>query len=212
MTNLEVEANAGGTFVVLRKLMQKKPTRKLKTMNTKRISKFLSLVLRHKPEALPIELDQQGWANLDEIIEKMQRKGMNVDQSIIEAVVANNDKQRFRLDLTNRRIRANQGHSIDIDLALAPSVPPKELFHGTATRFLDSIMEKGLIRGSRQHVHLSLDIETATKVGSRHGKPTILNVDAQAMHQQGFVFYVSENGVWLTEHVPVEFLSKTAKQ
>lgn len=177
-------------------------------MNTKRISKFLSLILRHKPEALPIELDAQGWADLDEIIEKMQRKGMEVDQSIIESVVANNDKQRFRLDLANRRIRANQGHSIDIDLALAPSVPPKELFHGTATRFIDSIMEKGLIRGSRQHVHLSLDIGTATKVGSRHGKPTILKVDAEAMHQQGFVFYVSENRVWLTEHVPVEFLSR----
>ncbi len=177
-------------------------------MNTKRISKFLSLILRHKPEVLPIELDPQGWADLDEIIEKMQRKGMEVDQSIIESVVANNDKQRFRLDLDNRRIRANQGHSIDIDLALEPSVPPKQLFHGTATRFIDSIMEKGLIRGSRQHVHLSLDIVTATKVGSRHGKPTILKVDAETMHQKGFVFYVSENRVWLTEHVPVEFLSK----
>lgn len=180
-------------------------------MNTKRISKFLSLILRHKPEALPINLDEQGWGDLDEIIEKMQRKGMEVDQSIIESVVANNDKQRFRLDLSNRRIRANQGHSIDIDLALEPSAPPKELFHGTATRFIDSIMEKGLIRGNRQHVHLSLDIGTATKVGSRHGKPTILKVDAGAMHQQGFVFYVSENGVWLTEHVPVEFLSKADK-
>lgn len=177
-------------------------------MNTKRISKFLSLVLRHKPEALPIVLDDQGWADLDEIIEKMQGKGMKVDQAIIQSVVANNDKQRFRLDLANRRIRANQGHSIDIDLALEPSIPPNELFHGTATRFLDSIMEKGLIRGSRQHVHLSLDIGTATKVGSRHGKPTILKVDAQSMHQQGFVFYVSENGVWLTDHVPVPFLTK----
>ena len=180
-------------------------------MNTKRISKFLSLILRHKPEALPIELDGQGWADLDEIIEKMQQKGMEVDESIIQSVVANNDKQRFRLDLPNRRIRANQGHSIDIDLALDPSVPPVVLFHGTATRFIDSIMEKGLIRGSRQHVHLSLDIGTATKVGSRHGKPTILQVDAQAMHQQGHKFFVSENGVWLTEHVPVKFLSKAKR-
>ncbi|NRB51557.1 MAG: RNA 2'-phosphotransferase [Saprospiraceae bacterium] len=181
-------------------------------MNTKRISKFLSLVLRHKPEALPIELDKQGWADLDEIIEKMQRKGMEVDESIIQSVVANNDKQRFRLDLPNRRIRANQGHSINIDLALDPSVPPAVLFHGTATRFIDSIMEKGLIRGSRQHVHLSLDIVTATKVGSRHGKPTILAVDAQTMHQQGYKFFVSENGVWLTEHVPVDFLSRADRQ
>lgn len=176
-------------------------------MNTKHISRFLSLVLRHKPEALPIQLDKQGWADLDEIIQKMQQKGMRVDESIIQSVVANNDKQRFRLDLPNRRIRANQGHSIAIDLALAPTRPPKVLFHGTATRFMDSILEKGLIRGSRQHVHLSLDLETAHKVGSRHGKPTILQVDAQAMYEKGFLFYVSENGVWLTDHVPVEYLS-----
>lgn len=185
-----------------------KPTRKLRTMNTKHISKFLSLVLRHKPEALPIELDEQGWANLDELIQRMRKKGMNVDETKIQSVVANNDKQRFRLDLANRRIRANQGHSIDIDLALDPSVPPAVLFHGTATRFIDSILEKGLIRGSRQHVHLSLNLETAHKVGSRHGKPTILKIDARAMHQKGFVFYVSENNVWLTDHVPVQYLSK----
>ena len=176
-------------------------------MNTKHISKFLSLVLRHKPAALNIELDPQGWAQLDEVIEKMQRKGMRVDEKIIQEVVASNDKQRFRLDLSKRRIRANQGHSIDIDLALSPIEPPSILYHGTATRFLDSIREKGLIKGNRQHVHLSFDKTTAHKVGSRHGKPIILEIEAKRMFDAGFTFYRSENGVWLTDRVPVEYFS-----
>lgn len=175
-------------------------------MNPKQISKLLSLVLRHQPEVLGIQLDPHGWAKLDEIILQMQKKGMNVDQAMIEEVVASNDKQRFRLDLDQRRIRANQGHSIDIDLALEAVAPPPVLYHGTATRFIESIQEKGLIKGNRQHVHLSPDQTTAHMVGRRHGKPVILTIKAGEMQEAGFRFYLSVNGVWLTDHIPVAYI------
>jgi len=172
--------------------------------NTKAISKHLSYILRHKPEAIGLTLDPQGWASVDDLISKSP-KGLSREK-IIHAV-ENNDKQRFILSDDGTHIRANQGHSISIDLGLKPSPPPDILFHGTATRFLEPILEQGLKKMNRQHVHLSADVETATKVGSRHGKPVILTLDTGSMLTDGHSFYISENGVWLTDRVPPQYLS-----
>jgi putative RNA 2'-phosphotransferase len=169
-------------------------------------SKFLSLILRHEPSKIGLTLDAQGWANIDELISLSQRSGKRINRALIEEVVTTNDKQRFIINDDGRKIRANQGHSVKIDLGLQASVPPDTLYHGTATRFLQSIRTQGLLHGSRQHVHLSAEKATAIKVGSRHGVPTVLIVAARKMHEQGHHFYLSENGVWLTEHVPVSFI------
>ncbi len=167
-------------------------------------SKFLSLVLRHRPEAIGIELDDAGWVDIDELLEACKAAGRNISREELEEVVATNDKQRFAI--CDGRIRANQGHSLDVDLRLSSVVPPELLYHGTARRFVESIRREGLRRRTRHHVHLSPDIETAEKVGRRHGKPVVLIIDSAAMHQAGHGFYVSENGVWLTESVPPEFI------
>jgi len=169
-------------------------------------SKFMSLILRHKPETIGLTLDPHGWADIDELLRLSRARGKLLDREVIEQVVADNDKQRFIISEDGNRIRANQGHSIEVDLALTPREPPPVLFHGTATRFLDSIREQGLLHGNRQHVHLSLEQTTAVKVGQRHGKPVILEVAARHMHEQGHLFFLSENGVWLTAHVPVLFI------
>ena len=178
--------------------------------DTKRISKFLSLVLRHKPQTIQLNLDEQGWADVDELLEKWakHRKAITLDQ--LQYVVTHNDKQRFTFNDDQTKIRANQGHSIDIQLNLDIQTPPETLYHGTATRFLESIFEKGLIKGSRQHVHLSADIETATKVGKRHGKLAILIVQSGKMHEAGFEFYLSKNKVWLTDHVPSKYVTRAS--
>jgi len=170
----------------------------------KQTSKFLSLLLRHKPETIGLKLDKNGWADIDELIEKS--KDFILTRALIDSVVKQNDKQRFIID--GNKIRANQGHSIEIDLELKSITPPEILYHGTARRFLDSIMETGLTKQKRQHVHLSKEIETATRVGMRHGKVVILKVDAKRMHEEGYAFYLSENGVWLTNGVPKEFLKE----
>ena len=176
--------------------------------NQQKLSKFLALILRHNPGKINLELDAHGWADVAELIEKTnQHRKLSVSMADLEQVVANNSKQRYRFNDDKTRIRANQGHSIDIDLGLEPTIPPAVLYHGTASRFVDSIMEKGLVSGRRQYVHLSLDIETATTVGTRHGKPVILTVDTAQMSADGFLFYLSHNNVWLTEHVPVKYLS-----
>jgi putative RNA 2'-phosphotransferase len=166
-----------------------------------RTSKFLSLVLRHKPEEIGLTLDENGWASVEELIASANRAGRKLDRATVEQVVAASDKRRFALSPDGARIRANQGHSVDVDLALEPRQPPEILFHGTATRFLESIREQGLLPGSRQHVHLSLDEPTAIKVGQRHGKPVVLKVRAGEMGRAGIAFFCSENGVWLTEKV-----------
>ena len=164
-------------------------------------SKFLSFVLRHKPEAINLTLDEHGWASVTELIEKAKPQ-ITLTSILIKQVVITNDKKRFSLSGDEQFIRANQGHSIQVDLKLSPKEPPTMLYHGTASRFLDSIKQEGLKPGQRHHVHLSSDIETATTVG----KPVILGVAAGAMHQQGFEFFLSSNGVWLTAHVPANFL------
>lgn len=175
-------------------------------MHDQRLSKFLSLILRHKPEKLGINLDVNGWADIPELLQRMNEQGMNVDLEQIVQVVKNNDKQRFSLSDDHRRIRANQGHSIPVNLELAPQQPPEFLFHGTATRNLPSIREKGLLPGSRQHVHLSWDEETAVKVGQRHGKPVVLKIRTGDMHRDGHIFFLSANKVWLTSLIPPEYL------
>lgn len=169
-------------------------------------SKFLSLVLRHKPEEIGLTLDPEGWADLDELIRLSETKGVSLTREMIYEIVATNDKKRFAIDASGNRIRANQGHSVAVDLKLAAIAPPDVLFHGTATRFLPSIRQGGLIPGSRQHVHLSSTAAIATNVGARHGKPVVLVVQSGEMHDDGYEFYCSENGVWLTNSVPLQYL------
>ena len=170
-------------------------------------SKFLSRVLRHTPEAIGLALDRNGWADIAELIEKAGERGVTLTNELIAKVVATSDKQRFAMDASGRRIRANQGHSIDIDLGLEPGVPPEILFHGTAETSLTVIRVEGLKPGRRQHVHLSSCAETAFRVGSRHGRPVVLRVSAGQMHAQGHEFFLSTNGVWLTESVPIQFIA-----
>ena len=183
-------------------------------MNTKpshtRISKFLSLVLRHKPEKIGLTLDGEGWAEVNPLIEKLNNHGLMVTRKILEEVVATNSKKRFAFNEDQAKIRANQGHSIQIDHGFKPIEPPQILYHGTATRFLESIMNTGIQKRNRHHVHLSGDLSTATNVGQRHGKPVILHVRALDMYQAGFEFFLSENQVWLTDEVPVEYIEKEA--
>ncbi|NVK88595.1 MAG: RNA 2'-phosphotransferase [Gammaproteobacteria bacterium] len=172
----------------------------------KKASKFLSFILRHSPDDIGLELDDNGWADISDIIDKSSSQ-ITLNKDLIEEVISTSDKQRFKLSDDGLRIRANQGHSIKVNLDLTPSEPPEELYHGTASRFVESIMKEGLKAGQRQHVHLSTDLGTARAVGQRYGKPVILKVDSGSMFKQGFTFYLSDNGVWLTEHVPDEYLS-----
>lgn len=168
-------------------------------------SKFLSLVLRHQPEVIGLILDDSGWADIDTLI-RLSQAHKPLTRALIEQVVEENSKQRFAISDDGRRIRANQGHSIDVELGLQPLAPPTLLYHGTATRFVDAIRREGLVKRSRQHVHLSADADTATAVGARHGKPAVLIVRAGEMAAAGHAFFRSENGVWLTDAVPVGFI------
>ena len=167
--------------------------------------RFLSLVLRHRPQSIGLELDAHGWADIDALIARAPAE-LRLDRAAIAAVVAGDDKRRFAISADGLRIRAQQGHSLDIDLGLSPAAPPGLLFHGTATRFVDAIRREGLTPRSRRHVHLSCDADTARTVGSRHGKPQVLRVDAAAMAAAGHVFHRTENGVWLTARVPVDYI------
>lgn len=171
-------------------------------------SKFLSFALRHKPESIGLELDPNGWVDLAELIEKASSE-ISLDRDLVQQVVVTSEKQRFALSEDGMRIRANQGHSVKVDLELTPKDPPALLYHGTATRFLPSILEEGLRPGQRHHVHLSADVDTATSVGQRHGVPVVLQIFAAAMQGQGHVFFLSKNGVWLTDKVPPAFLRAT---
>jgi putative RNA 2'-phosphotransferase len=171
-----------------------------------RISKFLSLVLRHEPQTINIVLDANGWVDVDELIQKVNKKGIHLDLESLQQVVANNDKKRFAFNEDRSRIRASQGHSVDVELGYEAKQPPEFLYHGTAIQNLDSIRQKGLLKGSRHHVHLSQEPETATKVGSRHGKPVVLTVQSGEMHRAGIAFFQSANGVWLTDTVGASFI------
>lgn len=171
-----------------------------------KISKFLSYVLRHRPDEIGLTLDANGWALIQDLIACSAAASMVLTEQQIQQIVRSSDKQRFALSGDGTRIRANQGHSIAVDLALEPKQPPETLFHGTATRFIDAIRTEGLRPMGRQHVHLSPDEVTATKVAQRHGKPVILQVRSGEMWRAGHLFYLSENGVWLTAHVQPVFL------
>jgi putative RNA 2'-phosphotransferase len=169
--------------------------------------KFLSLVLRHKPEALGISLDESGWVAVTELLEGLKKHNRQpaTEEALFE-LVQKSSKKRFEYDITGSRIRACQGHSVEIDLGLKPLEPPVRLYHGTIPDYIPSILSKGLIKGSRQHVHLSEDRDTAKTVGSRRGTPVLLTILAQDMRRAGYEFYRSTNGVWLTDHVPPDFL------
>lgn len=172
----------------------------------KKTSKFLSYVLRHHPEIIGLHLDENGWADVDELITKSTNDSRGFTFEELDEIVQTNDKKRFIFNEDKTRIRANQGHSIDINLALIPQQPPEFLYHGTAQSNIESILEKGIEKRSRQHVHLSQDKETATKVGMRHGKPIILTINTQKMFEDGLKFYLSENNVWLTDFVDATYI------
>lgn len=173
-----------------------------------RISKFLSLHLRHRPDRLGLVLEPGGWVAVEVLLAACARTGVRISRAQLEEVVRTSDKQRFGFDAEGRKIRANQGHSVDVDLQLAPAAPPAVLFHGTGERSVAVILREGLKKMGRHHVHLSADAETARKVGARHGRPVVLRVDAAAMLAAGFVFHQADNGVWLVEHVPPGYLSR----
>ncbi|GAA5161757.1 RNA 2'-phosphotransferase [Viridibacterium curvum] len=174
--------------------------------NTEKTSKFLSFILRHKPEEIGLVLDPQGWANIDELMGCARRHGTQLDREHIEQVVETSDKRRFIISDDGERIRANQGHSIPVDLGLVPVSPPDHLFHGTATRFIEAIRAEGLLPRARHHVHLSASRETAAAVGTRHGKLAMLEIRSGDMARAGHLFYVSANGVWLVDAVPTVFI------
>ncbi len=169
-------------------------------------SKFLSLVLRHKPQTIGIELDEAGWVDVEELISALARHGKRISRETLEEVVRTNDKQRFSLSEDGSRIRANQGHSVDIDLGYQPATPPEILYHGTPQQFVEAISREGLKKMNRHHVHLHVDVATSTAVGRRRGKPVLLKVKALDMHQVGYEFFVTPNDVWLTDNVPAEFI------
>ncbi len=171
-----------------------------------RLSKFLSFVLRHRPDSIGLALDPHGWANIDDLIGMGDAAGTRFSREDLLHVVETSDKKRFSVSPDGLRIRAAQGHSASVELGLPPQEPPEALYHGTATRFVESILAEGLKPQDRRHVHLSLDEVTAHRVGARHGKPVILRVEALRMHTKGFTFYLADNGVWLTDRVPPEFL------
>lgn len=175
--------------------------------NFEHLSKFMSFVLRHKPDAIGLELDSQGWTLISELISKSNAAGTRLSREDLLHIVETSEKKRFSLSPDRQSIRAAQGHSIPLELGLLPQEPPLVLYHGTATRFVDSILLEGLKSQTRQQVHLSTDETTAYRVGQRHGKPIIIKVEALRMHAEGFQFFLADNGVWLTDQVPPEFLS-----
>ncbi|NJD06124.1 MAG: RNA 2'-phosphotransferase [Methylococcaceae bacterium] len=173
-------------------------------------SKFLSYILRHEPQAIGITLDGEGWTDIAALIEGANKSGNAIDRNLIQQVVNTNDKKRFAISEDGLRIRAVQGHSTDnVSITYPEKVPPEFLYHGTATRFLESISQEGLRPGERHYVHLSENEQTATVVGQRYGSPVVLKIEALRMYRQGFKFFQAENGVWLTGQVPPEFLNRT---
>ncbi len=169
-------------------------------------SKFLSKHLRHQPERLGLALAPGGWVGVDDLLAACAKRDVRLTREELNEVVAHNNKQRFSLDETGTRIRANQGHSVEVDLQLEPAAPPDGLYHGTGHRAAEAIRREGLKKMSRHHVHLSPDIQTARAVGARHGRPVIFAVDAAKMRKAGYTFYCSANGVWLVDAVPPEYL------
>jgi putative RNA 2'-phosphotransferase len=173
-----------------------------------KVSKYLSKHLRHQPERLGLTLAPGGWVSVSELLRTCANHQFPLTRDELNEVVAQNDKQRFSFDPTGELIRANQGHSVEIDLQLEPAAPPAVLYHGTSEKFVEAILLEGLRKMSRHHVHLSTDVETARKVGSRHGRPVVFQVDTQRMQAEGHLFYCSANGVWLVDHVSPQYLQR----
>lgn len=176
-------------------------------MSLESTSKFISLILRHKPDTIGITLDEHGWANVTELIEGIS-KTRPFDMKMLEEIVDTDEKQRYSFNEDKTLIRANQGHSVSVDVELRQVLPPQYLYHGTGEKYVSSIEAQGLIPKSRLYVHLSSDYDTAVKVGSRHGKPVVYRISAKQMADDGYIFYKSVNGVWLTEKVPVKYLRR----
>lgn len=172
-----------------------------------KVSKYLSKHLRHAPHRIGLQLESGGWVAVDILLAACATYRFTITRAELNEVVRRSDKQRFAFNESSTHIRANQGHSVEVDLELPVAVPPDILFHGTARHNVDAIMREGLNRGRRHHVHLSFERETARRVGARHGVPVLFRVAAGAMHSQGFAFFVSQNGVWLCEEVPPQFLA-----
>jgi putative RNA 2'-phosphotransferase len=172
----------------------------------KSISKFLSFVLRHEPHSIGLTLDEGGWADVSELLAKAGAAGKRMDRHVLQQVVDTSDKKRFAFSEDGLRIRANQGHSVEVTLGLEPVMPPHVLYHGTASRFLPSILSEGLERRQRHHVHLTENMEIAASVGQRYGKVVLLEVDASRRSSEGHLFFRSANGVWLTDSVPATYL------
>lgn len=170
------------------------------------ISKLLSLALRHNPNALALHLDEHGYAKVSHVLKGLKTKGHDFSREDLERLVLDNDKQRFAFNDGGDKIRASQGHSIQIDLGYQPKQPPDVLYHGTATRYLDSIHKRGILKGSRAYVHLSDNTTTALNVGGRHGNPIVLSINASLMYEKQHEFYLSDNGIWLTDFVPSRFI------
>ncbi|MCI1996891.1 MAG: RNA 2'-phosphotransferase [Clostridium luticellarii] len=171
-----------------------------------RLSKFISLILRHKPQVIGRQIDANGYMSVKELLDGLNDRGYKIDMALLEKIVASDEKQRYSFDNEKVKIRANQGHSIKVDLGLKEIVPPDVLYHGTGKKYLSSILSLGLIRKSRQYVHLSKDYSTAIKVGKRHGDPVVLIIAARQMSEDRFKFYLSKNGIWLTDSVPVKYI------
>jgi putative RNA 2'-phosphotransferase len=176
------------------------------------VSKYLSKHLRHAPGAIGLTLGEGGWVPIEALLSAASDNGFRITRDELDEVVRLCAKQRFAVDLERQLIRANQGHSVEVDLALEPVPPPPQLYHGTATRFREPILASGLRKMSRQHVHLSADVETAIAVGRRHGKPLVFQVDTMSMSRDGIVFYRAANGVWLTDHVPPLYLRELPQE
>lgn len=176
------------------------------TTDDTRASKLLSYVLRHRPDQASVTLDAQGWVEVDALLAGLAARGTVLTRTDLDRIVAADSKRRYAYSDDGTRIRASQGHSVDVDLGYQPAVPPPLLFHGTAERNLESILATGLDRRQRHHVHLSAAVATARQVGGRHGRPVVLDVDAARMHADGFAFFVTANGVWLVESVPPTYL------
>lgn len=173
----------------------------------KRISKNLSYILRHRPDTVGIELEEGGWVVVERLLAALAEDGKSVSREALDEVVATSDKQRFEFSADGSQIRARQGHSVEVDLGYQPAVPPEVLYHGTAKHNLDSIFQVGLDKGRRHHVHLSTNKQTMIQVATRHGQPVLLAIAAARMHTDGCQFFVTGNQVWLTEHVPPQYLS-----
>lgn len=180
----------------------------MKKMSNDSMSKFISLILRHHPEAAYIELDEHGWAEVDKLIEGIRRTGKRINRELLEEIVRTDNKQRYSFNEDKTYIRANQGHSVPVDVGLKEQEPPVFLYHGTAAGFLASIEREGLKPMGRLYVHLSKDVETAVNVGKRHGKPVVLKIHSGDMYRDGQAFYLSENGVWLSKKVVPEYFER----